>query len=384
MKTLYKVFITAPYVTFFFLQGCEKEVIPEEKVQTKYIYQEPEDLQDGLNVSDLHAEGLDSMSIKILVDSIDAGAYGIFHSLLILKNNKLVLEEYFNDWNRDDLHPMFSVTKSLASAVIGIAIESGQIADVDETVYNLLSAFEQVEWTEEKKSITLKHLLTMSAGYEWDEYGTPYDDPENPHYKMMESEDWIKYLLELPMQFSPGEKFNYNTGTSTLFSVIVEEATGEKFDDFANTHLLSKIDINDFEWFYLTDDYAATGGSFGGIRLRSRDMAKLGLLYLNDGEWNNETVIPKSWVEESLSAHIHIPTQTGIFNYGYQWWRNEQVKDKDGGYIQVPYGVGLGGQYIFLIKDQDMLVVITSPYTPPLGTLNMFGMIEKYILKAVQ
>jgi CubicO group peptidase (beta-lactamase class C family) len=378
MKCLDKIL----FVLLLFLVGCEKEIVPGNTVQTKYIYQKPQDLTDGISVSDLQNEGLDSMTIKILMDSIDAGAYGIFHSLLIFKNNKLVLEEYFNDWNPNDLHPLFSVTKSLASAVIGIAIDQGHISSVEAPAHDLLSTFEQVEWSEQHKEITLHHLLSMSAGYEWDEDGTSYDNPDNPHYKMIESDDWIKYLLELPLQFSPGERFNYNTGISTLFSLIGQEATGERFDHFAYEHLLSKMDIHDFNWHFLSGDYAATGGSYGGIHLRSRDMAKLGLLYMNEGKWNNENVVSKTWVDESLAPHINI-TQTGSFTYAYQWWRNEQVIDKDGTQIQVPYAVGHGGQYLFMINEHNMLVVITSPFSPSLGTLDMFAMMEDYILEAV-
>jgi CubicO group peptidase (beta-lactamase class C family) len=315
------------------------------------------------------------------MDSINAGVYGGFHSMLILRNDKLVLEEYFNNWSQNDLHPMYSLSKSIASAVIGITIEKGFISSEDETIFNLLSAFNHVEWTNEKKGITLKHFLTMSSGYEWDEYGTPYDNPENPHYKMMTSSDWIKYLIELPMQFPPGERYNYNTGTSTLFSVIVEEATGQKFDDFAQDHLLAKLDIHNYTWFKMPGDYPATGGSFGGIHLRSRDLAKFGLLYLNNGKWKEEVVISQDWVELSLSPHINI-VQSGDFTYGFQWWRNEKVKNKNGELIQVPYGVGLGGQYIFLIKDYNLLIIITSDDNPS-NTLKNFSMIENYILGAV-
>ncbi|HEX9650300.1 MAG TPA: serine hydrolase [Cyclobacteriaceae bacterium] len=361
-----------------FLISCEREDL---QVQTKYRYEKPSDLGDGLSISDPITEGLDLMSLKVLMDSIDAGVYGGFHSMLILKNDKLVLEEYFNNWNQNDLHPMYSVTKSFASAIIGITIDKGFISSEQETLSNLLPSFNNLAWTDEKKGITLKHFLTMSSGFEWDEYGTPYDNPENPHYKMMTSSDWIKYLIELPMQYSPGEKYNYNTGSSTLFSVIVEEATGEKFDEFAHNHLLTKLDINDYSWFYMPGDYPATGGSFGGLHLRSRDMAKFGLLYMNDGKWGDEVVISQTWVELSLSPHINIVV-SGDFTYGYQWWRNEKVKDKGGQLIQVPYGVGLGGQYIFLIKEHNLLIIITSDNDPS-NTLNNFAMIENYILNGV-
>jgi len=360
--------------------GCTEDQVPAD---TNYIYTPPVDLGDGLEVSDLVSEGFDPLPIRIMMDSIDAGFNGVFHSLLIFRNDKLVLEEYRNGILQNDLQPMYSVTKSIASAVIGIAIDKGYIAGPDATSSNLLAHFTQLNWTTDTEQITLENFLTMSSGYQWNETSTPYDDPANSHYQMMASNDWIKYIIELPLVRTPGTTFHYNTGTSTLFSVFISESTGINFDDFARTNLLLKLGIDQYSWYYMPGDYPATGGSYGGIYLRSRDMAKFGLLYLNQGIWQNERIISRQWVDQSLAPHINV-TVDGSYTYGYQWWRNEQVKGKGGQIIAVPYAVGHGGQYIFLINAYDILVIITAPFdNPGKTTPAIFKMIEDYILSSI-
>ena len=384
-------FILLSLLLGLLLVVCDRDEITttdeEQYIKTIYEYQPPVNLNDGLDVSDLNSEGLDDASIRIMIDSINVGTYGLFHGLLIFRNNNLVFEEYFDGWKQQDLHPMWSVTKSISSAVIGLAIEQGKISGVNESVFNLFSGFTQVNWTTEHKQITLEHYLTMSAGYLWNDSdnSVPSSDPNNSYLQMINSDDWIKYVLELPLETFPGEKFKYNNGTSTLFSVIVSDAVENNFDNYTDTNLLSKIDIANHSWAYMAGGYPGTAGNDGGIFLTARDMSKFGLLYLNNGQWKGKQVINESWVQNSISPHIQILKNNNLhFDYGYQWWINERVKDKNMTEIAVPYATGRGGQYIFLINDYDMMVVIISPhYNPNSSTLKIFEMIEKYILSAI-
>ncbi len=368
-------------ISFLVLLVCcspeEEMQIKEKEVETIYQYTPPIDLHDGLTISNLSAEGLNDVPIRTMMDSINSGIYATFNSLLIFKNDKLIFEEYFNGFDASKLQPLWSVTKSISSAIIGISLEQGKISNVNETIHDLMARHTQVNWSEEHKQITLKHYLTMSSGYHWVEMES--------YQQLINSDDWIKFVLELPLTTSPGTKYKYNTGSSTLFSVIVADAVNEDFVSFTANSLLSKIEIDQYDWGYMPGGYAGAAGNNGGLYLTARDMSKFGLLYLNRGNWKGEQVISESWVDASISPQIGIVNNDKLeFNYGYQWWRNERVATKDGE-ISVPYAVGHGGQYLFLIEDYDMLIVATSPYNNPgRKTIDIFSMIEDYILSAIR
>ena len=371
------------------LIGCDKKLNdPEEVIVTQYQYNPPLELNDGIEVSSLNNEGLKDIHLRIMMDSIHAGAYGKFNSFLVFYRNKLVFEEYFNGWTLSDHHPMWSVTKSITSAVIGIALEQGKISGVDQTIYSLLSHIPNITWTEQHKQITLEHYLTMTSGYEWKDFdnGISPDNPENSYMQMLNSGDWLKYVIELPLVADPGTKFKYNNGTSTVLSVLVSDAVVENFDAYAHNNLFSHLGVVDYHWAYLPGGFAGTAGNDGGVFLTPRDMAKFGLLYLNGGSWNGDQIVRSEWVATSTEPHITIKKNENIhFSYGYQWWLNERLELGNGKSISVPYAVGHGGQYIFLIKDYDMMVVITSPYeNPDRTTLDVFQMLVDFVLASVE
>ncbi len=333
-------------------------------------------------VSTPQLEGLDTTILRVLDDSIRAGVYGPMRSLLIVKNHRLVTENYYFGWTRDRRHPMFSVTKSMSAAVIGIALERGDLPDVHASMYELLPSLDHLEdWTEEKKTITLEHMLTMTSGFQWDELGTDYLNPENSHRQMMLSDDWTRYVIEQPMAFEPGERFRYNTGTSNLFSLIIRDNAGEDFDAYAHGHLFEPLDFTDISWYYMTGDFAATGGTLGGVFLTALDMTKYGMLYINKGRWYHRQVLTEEWVEASIASRVRINATHG---YGYQWFVNEAVNDASSGQlIEVPYAAGFGGQYIFLIRPYDMVVTVTSDPSVLGNTSLMIRMLEDYILAAI-
>jgi len=300
---------------------------------------------------------LDSTIINDLITKIEAGDYGEIHSLLIYKDDTLVVEKYFGGYSRNRLHVCYSVTKSFASALIGIAIDQGLISG---TSPNLLSYFPEYNDIQNpgawKSSITLHHVLSMSAGFEWDEWSLPYSDPDNIIRRLISSSDWIKFVLDLPVTFRPGTHFTYNSGCSTLLGGVILKATGENARTYGYTNLLHKLGIENYEWYQGPNNITDT---FGGLSLRPVDMLKFGRLYLQKGKWNGVQIISESWVSSSTAAKINI---NAYYEYAYQWWRYKDASTT-GQALRVNdvfYANGWGGQLIWVVPHLNMVVVSTS------------------------
>jgi CubicO group peptidase (beta-lactamase class C family) len=294
-----------------------------------------------------------------LITAIDENVYGDVHSVLIHRSEYLVFERYFNGYHRDRHQEIYSVTKSFTSALIGIAIERGDLDGVDDNIWKFFSNYSSVaNFDSLKQSIRLKDLLSMTAGFEWDELSVPYSDPSNDVIEMYNSGDWVKYVLDLPMVDPPGSRFAYNSGVSMLLSAILTDVTGLSAREFADTHLFDPLGIASWSW---EDAPKNPGMSIGGwgLHLRPLDMMKFGRLYLHGGMWQGVKIIPKSWVEESTRSHIPINDRT---EYGYQWWMySDWIVDQ--GHVEendIYIAVGRGGQYIWVVPQFNLVVVSTA------------------------
>jgi CubicO group peptidase (beta-lactamase class C family) len=332
---------------------------------------------DEWHTASLDSVGIDKEKIAELTKKIEDRTFNGIHSLLIVKDNKLVYEKYFNGFNADDLHPVFSVTKSISSALTGIAIDLKFLKDEHVMLKQFFNGNKGIDWGDKKDEITIKDILTMTSGLEWEE-SIPYSNWRNSHNKMARSGDWIKYVLNLPMAAAPGSRFNYNTGTSNLLAIIIEKATGMSVDNFAKKYLLDPLGIEDYKWYRNPAGKPCTGGSKGGIFLRPRDMARIGYLYLNKGKWKGQTIVSESWVEKSTGA------QSRKGGYGYLWWRSAAYSE--GRSIPFYIAIGYGGQRIYVIPGLDMVVVITSGYyggRRSTGGNHIFLIFYKYIIPAV-
>jgi CubicO group peptidase (beta-lactamase class C family) len=260
---------------------------------------------------------VDTTILDSLVAAIDNGIYGEVHSVLIHRRDSLVFERYFDGYDRERRHAVYSVTKSVTSALIGIAIDRGDIAGVEE---KMLKFFAHYPWIANldslKKSITLEHLLTMTAGFEWDEWTLPYDHPDNDVTRMYVSSDWVKYVLDLPMTDTPGARFVYNSGASMLLSAILTNVTGMSARDYAAAHLFGRMGITSWSWDAAPNNPGMSIGGWG-LRLRPIDMVEFGRLYLQEGQWDSDQIVPRQWVECSTEPYATIDQWT---EYGYQWW----------------------------------------------------------------
>lgn len=285
--------------------------------------------------------GLDGYMLQGMVDEIMGSGFAV-DSVLVVKDGYLVQECYFGEYGNDVIHNVYSCTKSIVSTLIGIAIDRGEIDGVDAPLLNLFPDITPQNVDELKESITLRDLLMMSAGfdardswlYEWEKL----DD-------MHEADDAVQYVLDLPMAFEPGSRFEYTNGVSHLLSCLITEKTGMSAAEYADEHLFGPLGITNYEW---AADDAGRNWGYSSLYLTPRDMAKIGYLFLNDGEWDGEQLVSKGWVKEATRHRIDANLRDG---YGYQWW-----VDDDSYYL----ALGYMGQFIFVIPDHDMVAVFTG------------------------
>lgn len=291
-----------------------------------------------------------------LVTKIQNHEYGgTVHSLIIAKNDSIVFEKYFNGYNRNQKHLMYSVTKSFVSALIGICIDKGLI---ENTNVKAIDYFPDMRATvinsdSTKADISLDNLLTMTAGFKWDEWSASYASSDNQIAKMIQSSDWIKYVFMQPMAHTPGTYATYNSGVSHILSGIVTKAAHKSTKDFARENLFTPLGITDFTWDSNNQDMTIGGW---GLSLRPVDMIKFGELYLHNGKYNNQQVISESWVQRSTYGYHSINQWC---TYGYQFWR---YGSNTGSLYQnkVFFCSGRGEQYIWVIPTYNAVVVCTA------------------------
>jgi CubicO group peptidase (beta-lactamase class C family) len=286
--------------------------------------------------------------LNSMFDHIADEAYSI-DSVLIVHNGYLVVEEYLNPlYNQSAWHEIYSCTKSVISALVGIAVNQSRLT-LDQKVLSFFSNRTFANPDTRKDNITIEHLLTMTSGLEWNEFEVPYSSPSNDFNLMYNSADWVQYVLDRPMDEDPGQVWNYNSGTTHVLSAILQNVTGgspEEYGEWLSRRLGEPMGAADIDW--PTDPQGVLfGGS--GIRAYPRDLAKFGFLFLNNGSWDGEQVIPESWVNASSAGHVS--TGDGTM-YGYQWW----VYPEMGMYT----ALGYGGQHIMVIPEQDLVVVFMS------------------------
>jgi CubicO group peptidase (beta-lactamase class C family) len=287
------------------------------------------------------------------------------HAVLIERNGHLVYEEYFSGrderwgaplgvvtFDRDTKHDLRSVTKSVVSALVGIANGSGALRSLDTPLVDYFPEFKDLQ-TPERQRITIRHALTMTTGFEWNEQ-VPYNDPKNDEIVMIKSTEPMRYVLARPIVATPGTSWNYNGGATQVLGTIVQRATKQPLADNARAVLFSGLGITDFEWL---GNLAGVPSAASGLRLRPRDLAKFASLYLHDGRWNERALVPPKWVEESTRRHVTFPGQQAR-GYAYQWWH--ACFTTSSGVVEVPTAVGNGAQRVYLLRAYDTAVTVLS------------------------
>lgn len=313
------------------------------------------------------AQNLSSSQLNEAVTKITNGDYGDIDSLLVIRNNYLVLEKYFSPeyYGREYRYPIKSATKSITSALIGIAIDQGKLKGVQTNLLEFFPEYKNIENLDPRKQkITLDNVLSMTAGFQWNESSISYADPRNDSNRMARSPDWIKFVLDSPMSHSPGDSLVYNSGCSLLLSSILEKSTGQSTEEFAIDHLFKPLGIEKWSWSIVPNGLTNTGW---GLSLTRLDMARFGILFLNDGRWLDRQVISQKWRQISTSEHVRGKPGEIWPNaaYGYQWWRLQDHHPAVSKLAinDVYTAWGDGGQIIFIIPHLNMVVVSTGNNT---------------------
>ena len=287
------------------------------------------------------ANGIDSQRLQQAFDTLRTMPQ--MKAFLVVRNGVIVAEENFNQYHPKSLHDVRSVTKSIISILIGIAIEQGFIHNIDQSIADYLEPLVEI-FPEEKRTITIRHLLTMSGGFAWAEFG---DWSEYSNWNRAPNQ--LEFILNKPLVHAPGTVFNYNDGACHLLSIIIAQASGMDTHEFAKQYLFIPLGITGTVW--LNDNQGYPKGCVG-LQLSPHDMFKLGQLYLQGGEYQGERIISAEWIYESTRPQIS--TQRVIIygeNYGYLWW-NQIIR----GY-QTFMAMGYGGQFIFCVPPLDLMVI---------------------------
>ena len=333
--------------------------------------------------------GLDGATLCAIGPRFTEWKQANIHAVLVARHGRLAFEHYFSgadeDWGRsigtvqfdpDVKHDVRSVTKSVTALLLGIAIGRGLVPGVDAPVLSLLPDYADLK-TEAKQRITLRHLLTMSAGLAWDE-NIPYSDSANSEIRMDFAADPYRYVLERPVDAPPGHRYNYSGGSAALISAVLHKATGKTEDVLAQDMLFAPLGITDVSWARYPGNGDPIAAS--GLRMRPRDMAKLGQLVLNHGRWNEQQIVPEAWLEESMAPHIQ---GSQLYFYGYQWWLGRSLVG--GRPTDWEAGVGLGGQRVFIVPALDLVVVTTAGlYKSEMQAWVPLQILNRYVLDAVQ
>ncbi len=292
------------------------------------------------------------------------------NSLLISHQGQLVVEDYFNGWQGRRPANMKSASKSVISALIGIAIDEGYIESVTVPIVEYFPNHLSLQSSPEKLNITVEDLLTMQSGLK---------TTSNRNYgKWVLSDNWVEFALNQPLVAEPGEAMLYSTGSSHLLSAILTKAAGIDSKSFAQQYLASPLG---FSMSYWSQD--PQGIYFGGnnLEMTARQMLAFGELYLNGGQAEGRQIIPRQWIESSYQPHAESPRGQGRY-YGYGWW----LRDLAG--LQVPVAWGYGGQLIFVIKELDLVVVATSDSTPGAGRRDhlrrLYSLVEQLIVQSTE
>ena len=345
----------------------------------------PESRNDGLTVAAPESVGVAAKPLHDMDAAVRSGEFKKIGSVLVARHGKLVFEDYF-DGDAGTLRDTRSATKSITDMLVGIAISEKKLSGVDARVLALLPerARKMQNPDPRKEKITVEDFLTMSSPLECDDWN---DASRGNEERMYLVEDWAQFILDLPVrgrmhvgeQADPpkyGRYFSYCTGGVFTLSEVLQKATGERTDRYAQEKLFGPLGISDATWVYSPLNVPQTGG---GLRLSSRDLVKIAELYRSGGRWQGKSIVDEAWVKASTEAHAQIDDQT---EYGYLWW----LKSFQSGGKGYPafFMSGNGGNKIAVFPGLDLAVVITSTNY---GTRGMHEQTEKlltdYILPAV-
>lgn len=291
------------------------------------------------------------------------------------------LYNYFNPWwhpyyRRGDLHSLQSVTKTITSVIIGIAITRGDFPTIETPVLRFFDTTAVANIDDRKRRLAIRHLLTMTGGFDWNE-NLPYIDPRNNAVAMEASGDWVRYTINLPMAREPGAEFNYSSGETELLAHIFHRATGSDIEEYAARHLFGPLGIEHWYWKRTPSGLIDTEG---GLYLEAGDLARIWYLFLKDGVWRGTRIVSSDWVKKSVTPAIVAGNRPGAPQYGLKWWLYRNPSDTT---KLVWSGSGFGGQTPMAFPERDLVVVFNGWNILPGGKSLPLRRIMERITKAV-
>lgn len=360
-------------------------------------YQVPVSRNDGWKTAAADSLGVDSHRLALLTQSIRSWRELGVHAILIERRGQLIYEEYFEGFDErwgsplgkvtmtaESKHDLRSVTKSVVSALVGIAHGEGTIPSLDQPMVEWFPEYPELN-TPDRRRVTLAHVLSMTSGFEWNEE-VPYNDPRNDEIRMTRDSQPLRYALSRSFKVDPGTDFNYNGGLTHVMAAVLVRASKTSLQDYARTKLFEPLGITDVEW---VGNLAGMPAAASGLRLRARDLAKFGSLYLNGGRWNEKQILPSSWVQLSTRRHFRFRPRTGPdaggqFGYAYFWWYS--CYPSADGLIEARTAVGNGQQRVFVLPGLDMVVTIFAGRYNDFTTAGTLGstILREHVIPAVK
>jgi len=357
------------------------------------------------------AEGMIQDSLLAFENDISSGKYGYVDGMLVTRNGKLIYRKswkydydkiygdyakkpsalnaldpagpynYYNPWwhpfyRRGNLHSLQSVSKTITSVIIGVAVARKEFPDLSRTVLSFFDTTQVKNIDDRKRRMTIRHLLTMTAGFDWNEGTVSYDDPANDCGIMEASFDWVQYAINEPMANEPGQKFAYNSGATQILSYIFRKATGKDIEAYAAQNLFAPLGISEFYWKRTPTGLCDTEG---GLYLNPSDLAKIFYLWLQNGNWNGTQLVTPEWVKASVEPFIAVGA--GV-KYGYKWWLHQYGNENN----QWAWcGSGFGGQLPVIIPEYNIVAVFTGwnilEGKPSLGTPTILRRLANAVAK---
>jgi CubicO group peptidase (beta-lactamase class C family) len=385
-----KAILLILFLSLLLIVGCQSEP------SSPYTYQPPENISDGLDVSTLEEVNIDSELMEKVVNEINRGKYDEVHSLLIVKDNKLAFEEYFQghkfqwdapkahgelvNWDKSMEHMVMSVTKSFTSICIGIAIDEGFIESVHQSIFDYLPEYQHLN-TGGRDKITIEHLVTMTSGLEWDEWGASPNSADNDIGALWfySSNDPVTAILERPLTAKPGTSFTYSGGNMIILSEIIKSASGMNLGEFSEQYLFQPLGIDSAHWDQFEN--GVIDGA-GGLHLTPRDMVKIGVTFLNNGFWDGKRIVSEQWVNKSAASFpgndgINVPgTDERNTGYSYTWW-TKSFSDS----VDIYYAGGWGGQFIIVTPELNTVIVLTGGNY--FDNVRIFNILTNYVIPAL-
>jgi CubicO group peptidase (beta-lactamase class C family) len=307
------------------------------------------------------------MNSDKLLQAIEYTATPAFNTegLVILRKGHIVGEAYFGNFKINSRHVSHSMAKSFTSALVGIAIDKGQIKDIDERICRYFKEWDCKDKDDLRSRITIRHAMTLTTGLEWQENWSKWDPATNDALKMGQSGRFIKYMGARKGLHEPGQRFYYSTGDPMLLSPVIQAVTGVTAFEFARQNLFKPLNITNIDWEKDQDGYTATAW---GLHTTVRDYAKFGYLFLNKGYWEERKVVSEEWVEKSTKTDPSVKMWNG---YGYLWHVNLPIRLS---FSRSPISTaaippdgymaeGVRGQNIFILPSKDLVIVRVASQT---------------------